>query len=183
MVTRLSKHEIIELIDLIIFKATGGLFTGDERDGDAPPITLQNFHSEKTRLGAQALRARLSRLSPTEVRNEALAGLAHHERHRKWISQTLAEEHRERQAERGRKHGLQPAILAAARHYRGRKGRKIQAGEAWRAIKKEPYQTSDGDTVMMEGDEMRVQSRAGTQKRAGIRFNHWQRRYWPKANT
>ena len=74
MGTRLSKHEIIELIDLIIFKATGGLFTGDERDGDAPRITFQNFHSEKTRLGAQALRARLSRLSPTEVAEPAAHG-------------------------------------------------------------------------------------------------------------
>jgi hypothetical protein len=76
-------------------------------------------------------------------------------------------------------------ILAAARHYRGCKvrGRKMYAGEAWSAIKKKPYQTSDGDTVIVEGDEMRVQSRDRTQKRASIRFNHWQRRYWPKVKT
>ena len=54
--------------------ATKGLFTGDKRDGEAPPITRQNFHSVILRYGARALRARLSQLSHAELlANEAAA--------------------------------------------------------------------------------------------------------------
>jgi len=127
----------------------------------------------------------LSRLPDTDLADELEATLDLREARRAWISQKLAQEHRERQAERGRKHGLQPEILAAARHYRGCKirGRKMQAVEAWNTIKKEPYQTSDSDTVMIAGDEMRVQSRAGTQKRSRIKIAQWQKRYWPAAES
>jgi hypothetical protein len=175
---RVTKHDII---DLIISRATHGLFTCDKLDGKAPPITFENFRDEAFRRGAKALRARLSRLPATDLLNEATAALDLHEARREWISQKLAQERRERQAERGRRHGLQPAILAAARHYR--LGRKMQAGKAWSTIKKEPYQTSDGDTVMIEGDVMWVRSRAGTQKRSRIKIAHWQKLYWGAAKS
>jgi hypothetical protein len=177
---RFSKHEII---DLIVSKATHGLFTGDRGDGEAPPITLQNFGTEMVRLGAKALRARLSRLPATEFRKEVIASLEHDKIRREWLSHHFARERRERQAELGRRHGLQPAILAAAGHYRGCRvrDRKMYAGEAWTAIKKEPYQTSDGETVMIEDDKMQVQSRARMQRRSPIKFGQWQKRYWVAA--
>jgi hypothetical protein len=56
-----------EIIDYIVSKATGGLFSGDARDGKTPPITAQNFRREIFRLGAKALRARLARLSWRQV--------------------------------------------------------------------------------------------------------------------
>jgi len=37
---RLTKKEIV---DWIVAKATFGMFKGDKRDGETPPITVQNF--------------------------------------------------------------------------------------------------------------------------------------------
>ena len=142
MVMRRSKHEIIdlivsksnrEIIDLIVSQATYGSFTGDERDGEAPPITFQNFMDEAIRLGAKALRARLSCLPATELQNEAFASLKFREVSLDHVHQRFAREHSEQQAERGRKHGLQPEILAAARHYRAQ---NRSAKGAWDAILK-----------------------------------------------
>jgi hypothetical protein len=174
-----------DIIDLVISRATHDSFTGDERDGEAPPITFQNFTTESFRLGARELRARLSRLPATDLADELEATLDLREERRAWISQKLARERRERQAERGRKHGLQPAILAAARHFCKVRGRKMYAVEAWNAIKKEPYQISDGETVMIEGDAekqmMFVQTSGGKQKRSRIKIAQWQKRYWVAA--
>ena len=66
---RLTKKDIV---DLIVAEATNKLFTGDRRDGDAPPITIQNFTDEMIRHGATALRARLSRLSLADLVNEGV---------------------------------------------------------------------------------------------------------------
>ena len=90
--------------------------------------------------------------------------------------------HRQRQAEIGRKHGLQPAILAAARHYRTL---RKNAKEAWRTIKERPYKANDTETVVVEvvkkNETMCVQLRRGKQKRKGIKFGQWRQRYWPAA--
>ena len=187
MVIRRSKHEIIdlivsksnrEIIDLIVSEATYGSFTGDEHDGEAPPITSQNFRDDAFRLGAKALRARLSCLPATELRNEALAALTYREVLLDHRHQRFARERSEQQAERGRKHGLQPEILAAARHYRAQ---NKSAKGAWDAILKKPYTTGDGKTIFIERELMRVRSPDGTQKRRGIKLEQWQRRYWPAA--
>jgi hypothetical protein len=69
---RLTKKEIV---DWIVAKATFGMFKGDKRDGEAPPITVQNFSLEAGRYGAKALRARLSRLSFAELLTEGIAAL------------------------------------------------------------------------------------------------------------
>jgi hypothetical protein len=177
---RLSKHQII---DLIISKAALGLFTGDKRDGKTPPITFQNFSDEKYRLAAKALRARLSDLSRAELLAEARAALKYHNMRLEWNAQYFARERRERQAELGRRPRLQPAILAAARYYRScqAQGRKMYAGEAWRAIQKAPYRTSDGEIVIVDDNELRVQSRDRTQRRSPIKFAQWQKRYWVAA--
>jgi len=92
-----------------------------------------------------------------------------------------AQELSKRQSERARKPRLQPAILAAARHYRAQgKGAK----EAWRAIKQKPYVSSDGETVFIDTKEMmRVRSRHGAEKRSGIKFAHWRQSYWPAARV
>ena len=184
---RRSEEEIIdlivsksngEIIDLIVSEATHGLFTGDERDGGAPPITFQNFRDEATRLGAKALRARLSCLPTTELQKEAFAALIYREVSLDHVHQKFAREHSEQQAERGRKHGLQPEILAAARHYRAQN--KSSKG-AWDAILKKRYTTGDGKTVFIDRELMRVLSPDGTQKRRSIKLEQWQRRYWPAA--
>ena len=62
-----------KIVDWIVAKATWGHFKGDKRDGEAPPITIQNFVLESPRYGARALRARLSRLSSAELLAEAHA--------------------------------------------------------------------------------------------------------------
>jgi hypothetical protein len=165
-----------DIIDLVISRATQDSFTGNERDGEAPPITFQNFTTESFRLGARALRARLSRLPDTDLADEAQATLDLHEVRREWVSQRLARERSEQQAERGRKHGLQPEIVAAARHYRAQnKSAKL----AWGAILEKPYTTEDGKTVFIEREVMHVRSPDGTQKRRGIKEEQWQRSYWP----
>jgi hypothetical protein len=137
-----------EIVDLIIAEATYGRFKGDKRDGETPPITIQNFTAEMARYAAKALRARLSRLSFLELATEALAALDSVEARQEQLSQIVEdaerierEEGRRRQAERGRKRGLQPDILAAARHYRDK---LMNAGEAWDAIKENPFKTNDG---------------------------------------
>ena len=177
------------IIDVIVAEVTAKQFTGDMRDGDAPPITLQNFQLETVRHGAKALRARLSRLSyaelcaELEVSAEYVAGLqeyvkevlAYYDHHDREVA---AQALRQRQSELGRKPRLQPAILAAARHYRSR---DKTAKDTWRLIEKTPFRTSDGETVMIEGGMMHVQPRVGALKRAGIKYAHWLKRYWLKA--
>jgi hypothetical protein len=172
-----------DIVDLIITRANER-FTGDKRDGNPRPITVQNFHDESYRRGTRALRARLSRPSLAELANEGVAALDHDEAKREQLQQIVAlaernehEQKVQRQAELARRPRLQPAILAAARYYRSCqiRGRKMYAGEAWRAIQKEPYQTSNGEIVTIEGDELRVQSRTRTQRRSPIKFGQWQK--------
>jgi hypothetical protein len=182
-----------DIIDAFIAEATNRLFTGDKRDGSQPPITLKNFYDQSFRYGAKALRARLSRLSRTELLGELnIAATYVDERQARTTEYiALADQHereaatharRERQAELGRRHGLQPALVAAARHYRtlGK-----NAKQAWHAITVEPFATPSGETVIIEGigkeQCMCVQSRGGKQQRSGIKMDYWQRRYWPLA--
>ena len=119
-----------EIVDWMVAEATLGRFRGDKRDGEAPPITIQNFTNEMVvHYAAKALRARLSRLSYAELLTEAVAAADYVKAQREQISQSgeLAERYdreeaarvfRQQQAERGRRSRLQPAILAAAHHYR-----------------------------------------------------------------
>ena len=181
------------IIDLIISDATNGRFTGDKRDSDAPLITLQNFYDEMLRYGAKELRARLLRLSLAEFLGESIAAFEHIEARDQRLPAYIAEGEqlqreearralRQAMAEFGRRHGLQSAILAAARHYRGLKN--MTAKRAWHGIKQIPFETSDGETVVIEGsgdnEIMRVKSPQGSQ-RGGIKQPQWQKRYWPAA--
>jgi hypothetical protein len=74
---RLTKKQII---DSIVCEATQGLFFGDERDGETPPINLQNFTDEMSRHGAKALRARLSGLAYQKVLQEGIDALEYTKR-------------------------------------------------------------------------------------------------------
>jgi hypothetical protein len=189
-----------EIVDLIIAEATFGQFKGDKRDGATPPITIQNFLGEGPRYAAKALRARLSRLSFAQLLTEGFAALDYVGAKQERLSQMVelaernereeaAQGHRQRQAELGRRSRLQPAILAAARHFRqiAKKSAKKSAKEAWLAIKHKPYETDDGSVVIVAAkgrkEEMVVWSRRGQQKRSGIGFGSWQDRYWPKADS
>jgi hypothetical protein len=187
---RLTKKEIV---DCIVAKPTFGMFKGDKRDGETPPITVQNFSLEQGRYGAKALRARLSRLSYAELLREAreardffkarpgqLAQLAELVR-REEAARLL----RQRQAELGRRPRLQPGILAAARHYRDQ---GVSAGEAWDLLNKAPFATDDGNTLEIEGgrlprlrQRMRVRLRDGRQQKRPIGFDQWRKRYWSAA--
>jgi hypothetical protein len=186
-----NQRERKDIVDAYIAMATNGLFTGDERDGIAPEITLKNFYDEAIRYGARALRARLFSLSDAELLAETDIALKHVDWRQKDIEAVLArvrqndrEEaaraHRQRQAELARRPRLQHAILAAARHYRAL-GK--DAKEAWRVIKHRPYQI-EGKTVSIDGDaahEIMSVRGQGKQERPGIKFNHWRQRYWPVA--
>jgi hypothetical protein len=181
-----------ETIDVIVAEATTSLFTGDNRDGEAPPITLQNFYTESFRYGAEALRARLSGLSDAEFWSEVEVAAAHLIAREKDKIEILAlaerydrEKLRQQQQERGRRHRLQQAILETARHYRAG---GMNGGEAWDAIKKHPFKTDDGETVEIQGRKgsrleqtMRVVSRDGRQPKRAIRFDQWRQRYWAAA--
>jgi hypothetical protein len=182
----------VEIIDAIVAEATKGLFTGDKRDGEAAPITRQNFHSEKFRYGARALRARLSRLSPAELLREYFEGTkfdtALQEYKQREIAlmehkdrEDAAQANSQRQSQHARRPRLQRAILAAARHYRAL---GMYAKQAWSAIKQKPYEI-DGETVLIVGSKgketMCVQSPDGTQKRSGIKDAQWQKSYWRSA--
>jgi hypothetical protein len=126
-----------DIIDLII-RVANERFTGDKRDGNPLPITVENFHDASYRLGARALRAQLSRLSFAELLDEGVAALDYDKARRERLQQTVAHAERiereqlvKRQSELGRRPRLQPAILAAARYYRSRqiRGRKMYAGD------------------------------------------------------
>jgi hypothetical protein len=187
---RLTRKEII---DWIVAKATIGMFTGDKRDREAPPITIQNFTVQAQRYGAKALRARLSRLSFEELLTEARGVLAYFKARPSELEQ-IAERvkrdeakrvHSHRQSEFAKKPRLQIAIVAAARHCRNQ---RMNAGEAWDALKKAPFETDDGNTVEIEGTKlprieqrMRVISRGGRQRKRPISFSQWRQRYWPAA--
>lgn len=143
-----------DIIDAIIAEATKGQFTGDERDGAPPPISLRNFLSETFRYGAKALRARLSRLTLADLLNELEASVGHVETLQEYVKFCLAQYERderdadmrassERQSEIAKRPRLQAAILAAARRCRDR---GMSAREAWDALYKNPFETDDGDT-------------------------------------
>ena len=189
---RLTKKD---MVDLVVELATRR-FRGDKRDGETPPITVQNFFDEGTRFAAKALRARLSRLPLLELVTEGLAALDYEEARQKDLlrigeeaerieREEAAQALRQRQAELGRRHCLQPAILAAACHYRGR---EMNAGEAWDALNKTPFVTDDGATVEIEGKKqprlkqrMRVKSPGGGQHKRSISFTQWRQAYWSRA--
>ena len=144
----------------------------------------------------KALRARLSRLSFAELLTEGIATLDHVKANQEQLSQMveLAERYdreevsqalSQRQAEFARQPRLQPAILAAARHYRDL---GMNAGQAWDAVAKTPFATGDG-RVVVEGSKrsrltqrLRVISRDGTQRKRPIGFSQWRQRYWPPAS-
>jgi hypothetical protein len=178
---RLGKQR---LVDWIVAKATWGHYKGDKRDGKAPPITIENFAFESQRYGAKALRARLYPLSVDELLTEARAGRAYGPSELAQIAELFRQEEaarvfRQRQAELGRKSRLQPAILAAARHYRGQ---GMTAKKAWDALCKTPLATADEDTVTVEGGElMRVILPDGRQQKRPIGFDQWRQRYWSAA--
>jgi hypothetical protein len=168
-----------EIIDLIVAEATPAVcrFMGDDRDGDAPPITLDN---------PQALRARLSRLSRAELDAELASAAAYratiptHDEIERLVRENNAAELSKRQTERAQRPRLQSAILAAARHYRAQK--TMNHKEAWRAIEANPYAAGDYRTVTIDGEKMCVRSRDGTQSRRGITIDQWRQRYWPAAS-
>jgi hypothetical protein len=176
-----------EMIDQLVTQAAFGQFKGDKRDGETPPITIQNFSLEMPRYAAKALRARLSRLSFAELFTEAIAAADYKDQ----LSRTVElaerlnrEEVRQRQAELGRRSRLQTAILAAARHYRDQ---GINAGEAWDAIRETPFNTDDGSTVEIEGgklrteQKMRVMAPDGRQLKRSIKWDQWRQTYWKAA--
>jgi hypothetical protein len=177
----------VEIIDAIVAEATKGLFTGDKRDGEAPPITRQNFHPETFRYGARALRARLSQLSHAELLGEAADAAAFgseldavYEEGLQLLEsgdrEAAAQANSQRQSQLALRPRLQPAMLAAARHYRAL---DVSARRAWCSIKRKPYRTG-GETVLIKGGKMWVRSPDGTQKRSGIKFEQWRKRYWPR---
>lgn len=183
---RLTKKEII---DFIIAAATNELFTGDSRNGAAPPITFENFLNEMLRHGAKALRARLSQLSFADLLSEGLATLGQIEARKNKQQEYLglaerlehertAQAHRLRQRELGRRSRKQSAILAAARHYRGL---NKNAKQAWSAIERNPYAAGKGERVVIEGHTMRVEAKNAVRKRSGIKFAQWHKVYWPTA--
>src|SRR5262249_9556894 len=88
----------------------------------------------------------------------------------------------EKQSALARRPRLQPAILAAARHYRGR---GMDAKEAWEAIRKSPFTTDDGEVVEIDGPNhprseqtIRKVLRDRRQPKRAIRFGQWRKRYW-----
>jgi hypothetical protein len=168
-----------DIINLIVAAAAQGRYSRDKHTDDLPPIALEKFQIEFFRNGESALRALLSRLSRAE-----LIGII-----QEWADQqiVLLEQSdrkaaaRAEQAERGRKHGLQPAILAAARYHRGL---NQTAKQAWLAIERKPFRVNDEMvSIASDGDteKMCVRSRNGRKNRNGITFKHWQDRYWPAA--
>jgi hypothetical protein len=182
-----------EIIDWIIAKATMGMFVGDKRDGEPPPITIKNFTLETQRYGAKAFRARLSQLSSAELLTETAEVRAYFEAQPSWLAQMAeqvkqeeaARAHHQRQVERGRRSRLQPAIHAAARHYRAQ---GMTAGEAWDALNETPFTTDDGHTVEIEGSKlprleqrMRARQADGRQQRRAISFEQWRKSYWKGA--
>ncbi len=183
---RFTRNKRKDIIDALIAEATNRLFQGDKRDGASPAITLDNFLSEMPRYGAIAFRARLIRLSDTELLAE-LNAAAEHERisaERRREYHKLAEQNeledadrarRKRQAELGRRHNLQSGILAAACHYRKR---GLTAKNAWHEIKRQPYSPGDGISIVINDGEMQQLDQAGKCNRQGIKFGQWQKRYW-----
>jgi hypothetical protein len=176
-----------KIADWIVAKATWAHFKGDKRDGEPPPITIQNFVLESPRYGARALRARLSRLSSAELLAEAHAVRAYLKARPSELAQIAetverekaARELRQRQSELGRRSRLQPLILAAARHHRDQ---RMTAKKAWDSLNKTPFATDDGNIVKVEGDGlMRVILRDGRQQKRPIGFVQWTQRYWPAA--
>ena len=126
---------------------------------------------------AKALRARLSQLSFAELLTEAFEVSIYVKANQEQLSQIVelaernereeaAQGHRQRQAELGRRSRLQPAILAAASHYR--QIAKKSAKEAWLAINHNPYETDDGSVVIVApkggNEEMLVRSRRTAKK-------------------
>jgi hypothetical protein len=181
-----------EIIDAIVADAAG-LF-GDKRDGEAPPITRRNFHSEMLRYGARALRARLSQLSHAELLGEAADAAAFRaeldalyeeglQRLESGDREAAAQARRQRQAELGRRRGLHPAILAAARHFQAH-GKS--AKQAWDAIKETPFRTGGGWVIVVSGPKsdrlsQAMRAMAPRERDRPIKFNHWRQRYWPAA--
>ena len=199
----------VEIIDAIVAEATKGLFTGDNRDGEAPPITRQNFHSETFRYGARALRARLSRLSHAELLREYFEGtqfdtaLQEHGQRESALMEhkdreAAAQARSRRQAELGsrpRRQAEHAAFLATARHHRGCRttgGRKTTSREAWNAIKqasntikKKDRSATKDVVVVIEGEgkseRMYALSPDGTKIGPGIKLERWVKAYWRAA--
>jgi hypothetical protein len=181
-----------KLIDWIIAKVTFGRFTGDNRDGEPPPMTARNFSLEQGRYGAKAYRVQLSRLSSEEILAEARAArdlfkpselaLIAERFKREEAAQALSQ----RQAGFAKmprlKAAIVAAIVAAARHYRNQ---GMTAAQAWDALYKTPFETKDGYTVKIEGPKLRrldqrlrVISRDGRQQKRPIGFPRFHQKHW-----
>ena len=181
------------LIDAIVGAATQGEFSGDERDGVAELISPENFSYEALRRTARAYREQLSRLSygvlvgnyETAAALDAAAWRTFHEGEAHLGQEerdAKVEAFRRQQAERGRRHGLQPEIIQAACHLRAR---GLSAREAWDEIQKTPFTTTSNATVRIDepksqrlGQKIYVVLPNGRAKRP-IVFNTWRQRYWP----
>jgi hypothetical protein len=191
-----ERRQTKRLIDWIVRKVVFfGMFTGDNRDGKSPRITVENFSIEQGRYGARAYRAQLSRLSPTELWAEARTVAAYYKAPPGELNKLAARQkreeaaqaHRERQAKLAKRPRLDPAvsaaIAAAARHYRTP---RMTAARAWDALYNAPFKTGDGCIVRIEGpsgnrvkQQLRVIS-DGKQLGHAIRFRQW-RKYWTSA--
>ncbi len=160
----LTKKDIIESI---IFAATERRFSRHKLVDDLPAVALEDFQNELIQFGEEQLRESLSALSRTELIGameewaDQLAVLQERSG-----SEATARERNLRQRELAQRPRLQPAILAAARHFRAC---GLNAGEAWDKIKDAQYRTDDDKTVVIEGSkdqrlnqEMRVVSRQGS---------------------
>jgi hypothetical protein len=185
------------LIDAIVSKVTH--FTGDKRDGDIPPITVQNFHELIVPRSARAYRARLSQMSCAELLGELsaadafVAGLdAYKEEKLAQLARDDSEAEdqafRQDQADHGRRPRRQRELIEAAAHHRPSRtmsGRKMTPLIAWGRIKEHPYVATNGATVMIEGEgkteRMLVRSPNGTQRREGILRVTWTKNYWRAA--
>jgi hypothetical protein len=170
------------LIEAIIDAAKHGRFARNKL-GERP-TTFENLQTELLQCDeqtAQAVRARLSRLSKAQ-----LMCLLH-----EWVYAADKYYEREKLREKQRELGRRPrsrssiakiARQSAASDYRAR---NMRAKDAWDAIKERPYQT-DTEIVRIEGcgnnETMRVRSRDDeTPIGRAIRFNRWQDYEWPLA--
>jgi len=161
------------IVDRMIAAASNSLFTGDNRDGQAPPITPENFVLEQARYAARALRARLKKLSLDELTIELVRYAKYLRLNEEELQQIRLRsdrlederkrrEHSEQQPERGRRHKLQPEILEAACHLRCD---RRSAQQAWNYIRTNPFQAENGATVTVARQGSRHIMRVATGNR------------------
>jgi hypothetical protein len=173
------------VIDQVIALVTNGLFVGDERDGTAPPLTLENRFTEMIRLYAQAQRVRWIGLPLAELCAEIEASAEYEDARKAYVKNAQAKAQRDA-ARLPRLPQDRQAIAAAARHCRDQ---GLTAEGAWRELNKNAFTTDDGYTVEVVGSNrdpskqrMRVLHADGTQTKRAISLKTW-RRYWTAAGA